>query len=162
MPTTLAAAVLLFYRKGISEDQLQKSVAWLGMALAQRGAIVTTDGGLPSQNTLKIGLKHLDDYIVQKRNIYMPKVVEGSYHNFIMLGYYRNPLNFVFFNESIIVCSLFSFGMETAWTNGVPLEALFERACYLSELIKREEVLKKRITAKDRSVFDQLLKFMQE
>jgi hypothetical protein len=44
------------------------------MALNQRGAIVATDSGLPSMNTLNIGLKHLEDYIVQKRNIYMPKV----------------------------------------------------------------------------------------
>jgi len=127
------------------------------MALHQRGAIVTTDGGLPSDNTLKIGLKHLEDYIVMKRNIYMPKVEEGSYHNFIMLCYYRNPLNYVFFNESVLVCALFSIGMDVCWRDGIPTEKLFERTCYLASLIKREEVLKERFTAKNRAYFESTL-----
>lgn len=97
MPTNLVSAILLMYRRGISEDQLVKKVAWLGLALNQRGAVVATDGGLPHENTVKIGLKHLEDYIVLKRNIYKPKVSEGDYQNYIMLGYYRNALNFVFF-----------------------------------------------------------------
>ena len=74
MPTTLVASILLLYRKGISEEQLLKNVSWLGMALTKRGAIVAADGGLPNQSTLKIGLKHLEDYIIKKRNIYKPKV----------------------------------------------------------------------------------------
>ena len=49
------------------------------MALTRRGAIVTNDGGLPNESTLKIGLKHLKDYIVKKRNFYMPKVVGTDY-----------------------------------------------------------------------------------
>lgn len=49
------------------------------MALGQRGAVIASDGGLPNQNTLKIGLKHLEDYIVLKRNIIMPKTSEGNY-----------------------------------------------------------------------------------
>lgn len=89
-----------------------KKVSWLGMALNQRGAVVTTDSGLPNEQTLKIGLYHLKDYIVHKRNIYMPQVSEGNYQNYIMLAYYRNPLNFIFFHESIIVCSIMSFGHE--------------------------------------------------
>ena len=109
-----------------------KKVSWLGMALAQRGAIVTNDGGLPHENTLKTGLKHLEDYIEKKRNIYTPKSVNGNYQNFMMLGYYRNVLNFVFFNEALIVCSIFSFGNENAWKNGADLDEVFKRTCYLS------------------------------
>jgi len=44
------------------------------MALNNRGAIVASDGGLPHLNILNTGLKHLEDYIVKKRNIYKPKV----------------------------------------------------------------------------------------
>jgi len=79
MPTTLLAALMLLYRKGISEDKLVEQASWLGMALSQRGAIVATDGGLPHQNTVTLGLKHLEDYIVLKRNIYKPRVSEGEY-----------------------------------------------------------------------------------
>lgn len=67
---------------------------------------MATDGGLPHLNTVQIGLKHLEDYIIHKRNIYKPKVSEGEYQNYIMLGYYRNPINFIFFNEAMILCSL--------------------------------------------------------
>jgi glycerol-3-phosphate O-acyltransferase len=79
-----------------------------------------------------------------------------------MLGYYRNPINFVFFNESIIVCAIFSLGADQAWNSSHSYEQVFERACYLAELIKREEVLKEMITPKTRAYFDRVMNFMQE
>ena len=79
MPPVLLASIMLQYRKGISEDKLLQKISWLGMALTRRGAIVTNDGGLPNESTLKLGLKHLNDYIVKKRNFYMPKVVGNDY-----------------------------------------------------------------------------------
>jgi glycerol-3-phosphate O-acyltransferase len=84
----------------------------------------------------------------------MPKVEGTDYNSYIMLAYYRNPINYIFFNESLVVCSLFSFGIETTWHSGVDVDLLFERVCFLSDLIKREEVLKNRITPDSRSVFD--------
>ena len=53
----------------------------------------------------------------------MPKIVIGDsqindYSNIILLAYYRNALNYAFFNESIIVCALFYFGVEDIWKNG--------------------------------------------
>ena len=78
-----------------------------------------------------------------------------------MLNYYRNPINHVFFNESLIVCAMLSFGVDTVWKNGVNQDELFVRTCYLTELIKREEVLKETITPKTRQVFDDTLNFMQ-
>jgi len=136
-------------------------MSWLGMALTRRGAVVTNDGGLPNESTLKLGLKHLDDYIVKKRNFYMPKVVGNDYQNYMMLGYYRNPLNFVFFNEALIVCSVFSFGNDAAWKDGVSVDEIFKKTCYLSELLKREEVIKNRFTPTNRTYFDQVVEFME-
>ena len=78
-----------------------------------------------------------------------------------MLNYYRNPINHIFFNESLIVCALLSFGVDTVWKQGVNADELFLRTCYLADLIKREEVLQKTITPKSRDVFDEILKFMQ-
>ena len=78
-----------------------------------------------------------------------------------MLNYYRNPLNHLFFNESLIVCSLMSFGVDNVWKNGVNLDELFLRTCYLASLIKREEVLRKTISESTRDVFDETLKFME-
>lgn len=135
------------------------------MNLIKRGAIVSTDGGLPSTYSLKIGLEHLKDYITKNRNIYTPKVtIKNSkldYSNYIMLCYYRNALNYCFFNESLIVCSIFSFGNEI-WEKGVDYDYLFAKSHYLADLIKREEVLKDKITATNRKYFDEVIQFMQE
>lgn len=53
-----------------------------------------------------------------------------------------------------------SFGLEQEWQEGVDLEQLFERACYLSELLKREEFVRTRIQKDNRQAFDDLLQFM--
>lgn len=55
MPTTLVASMLLLHRKGINEEDLEKKVIWLGTTLVQRGVKLSIEG-LPSVNTLKIGL----------------------------------------------------------------------------------------------------------
>ena len=78
-----------------------------------------------------------------------------------MLGYYRNPINYIFFNESVVVCSLFSFGVDEIWQKGADIDELFIKSCYLAELIKREEVLNERITTGDRSVFERTIKRME-
>jgi glycerone phosphate O-acyltransferase/fatty acyl-CoA reductase len=159
----MVASILLLYRKGITEDQLLKKISWLGMILITRGATITTDGILPSQYSLKIGLTHLADYITKTRNIYTPRVEIANhkldYSNYIMLCYYRNPLNYVFFNESVVICSMFSFG-EAIWEKGVEVDELFARSAFLAEMIKREEVLQKRISLQTRTVFDELVDFM--
>lgn len=166
MPTTLVAACILLYRKGISEAQLAKKITWLGLILQQRNAIVTSDGGLPTATTLKAGLKHLDDYIMKKRNMYMPRVEPNShdFSNYIMLWYYRNPLNFVFFNESLIVCSIYSFKNEQIWNTGVDVNALYEKVTFLANLLKREEVLKQTFSDDEagKHYFEHVLKFMQD
>ena len=135
------------------------------MAVLQRGGQLQ-DSGLPDDTTLKIGLEHLNDYLVKKRSVLMPKEVYGDnqnidYTSYTMLNYYRNPLNYLFFNESLIVCSLMSFGVDNVWKNGVNLDELFLRTCYLASLIKREEVLRKTISESTRDVFDETLKFME-
>jgi len=53
-----------------------------------------------------------------------------------------------------------SFGLEQEWQEGVDLEQLFERACYLAELLKREEFVRTRISKANRKAFDDLLEFM--
>ena len=73
MPTTLVATVLLLYRRGISESTLLTKTQWLGMACLQRGATLS-GSGLPDETTLKIGLKHLSDFYIKKRDIIMPVV----------------------------------------------------------------------------------------
>jgi glycerol-3-phosphate O-acyltransferase len=85
-----------------------------------------------------------------------------DYSNYIMLCYYRNALNYVFFNESVVVCSMFSFGVDEIWEKGIDYEALFDRATFLAEMIKREEVLKQTINKGSKKYFDELIEFMQD
>jgi glycerol-3-phosphate O-acyltransferase len=81
--------------------------------------------------------------LVKKRDIMQPSITPNvDYKNFLMLGYYRNPINHIFFNEGLIVVSIYSFGHDQAWKNGVSIDALYERTVFLSNLLRREEVLK--------------------
>ena len=139
MPTNLVAGILLLQRKGISKDDLERKVRWLGQTLQQKGYALSTYG-LPSVNTLKIGLNHLADYVDWKRDIVMPKVGGKDFKNLMMLAYYRNPLNQIFFNEGIIIVSMFAFGEESVWKSGVDIDKMFEKACFLSNLLAMEEV----------------------
>ena len=79
-----------------------------------------------------------------------------------MLTYYRNPMNQVFFNESIVLLAMHSFGLENEWQEGIDKTQLFERACYLSRLLKREEFIKTRITKENPDFFTELLAYMHQ
>ena len=55
----------------------------------------------------------MNDYLVKKRDIMQPSITPNvDYKNFLMLGYYRNPINHIFFNEGLIVVSIYSFGYD--------------------------------------------------
>ena len=136
MPTTIISSLILLYRKGITMKELAKKTQWLGMVINERGAQFGNVIGLPGSNTMKIGLKHLKDYITIRGDIIEPKVGnQDLWGNFLMLFYYRNPLNYLFFNEAIILASMHSLGTQAQWENGVPIDELFKRASYLSGLL---------------------------
>ena len=163
MPTNLVASMLLLHRKGICEEELEKRVKWLGQDLQQRGIMLSTEG-LPSTNTLKIGLTHLKDYLNHRRDIIEPGIIpypKMDYKNILMLGYYRNPLNHVYFNEGVISVSMLSFSDKKPWDelSGITPDDLYQRAAFLSSLLKREEVLKHRLHH-SREAFDQTLQYM--
>jgi hypothetical protein len=102
---------------------------------------------------MEIGLFHLDSYLDKKGSIIEPKVdsaIGGDLGNYFMLYYYRNPLNGIFFNESIILASMHSFGIVSEWQQGIDLDLLFQRSCYLSDLLKYEEFIQFRIQKNDR------------
>ena len=132
---------------------------WLGMIIKDRGAKFDNDTGLPGKNTIKIGLEHLSGYLENKSGIYSPDVSKDN-GNIIMLTYYRNPLNQIFFNEGIILCAIHSYGLESGWQDGIEINSLFERSCFLAGLIKREEVVRDRITKENRAFFDHVIQFM--
>ena len=110
---------------------------------------------------MKIGLEHLNDYLEMKGNIIIPKVLpRDDFKNYIMLYYYKNPLCQIFFNEGIVLVAMHTFGMESCWETGVNLDQVFEKACFLADLLEHEEFLDKRIMKSNRDYFDRLIQFM--
>lgn len=53
-----------------------------------------------------------------------------------------------------------SFGLVQQWEKGVNHEALFERSCFLSELLSHEEYLQSRICKEKPELFKQVIEFM--
>jgi len=98
--------------------------------------ILIQSQGLPTKKTVEVGLEFLKNYLDNKRGIYEASITpQVDYSNYIMLWYYRNPLNFVFFNESIVIACLFSFGEDIAWYEGVGRDELFVKSKFLSDLL---------------------------
>jgi glycerol-3-phosphate O-acyltransferase len=162
MSTTLVASIILLFRQGISKLELQQKVDWLGMILNERGAHFASDGYLPDKQTMQTGLEQLSPYLSENQGIIEPKVVANDHSLFIMLFYFRNPINQVFFNEALVLAAMQSFGIEQEWQTGVDREELYDRVCYLSALLKHEEFLRRRITREDRAFFDEVLAYMQQ
>ena len=80
-----------------------------------------------------------------------------------MLGYYRNPINHIFFNEGIIIAAINSFGSDCKWQSGVSIDELYIRSVFLSRLLRREEVQKAEIWKEKREdYFDKILEKMIE
>lgn len=116
MPTTIVASLIMLYRRGITKMELAKKTSWLGMVINDRGASFGNVVGLPGSNTMSIGLEHLSNYLNFKGDMIEPKVGnEDQLGNYLMLYYYRNPVNYLFHNEALILASMHSFGLEAEW-----------------------------------------------
>lgn len=89
----MLSSIILLYRQGISYAELDQKIEWLGQILNERGAHFASDTGLPDKQTLRIGLEQLESYLQNKQGVYEPKLVKGDYKNFLMLYYFRNPIN---------------------------------------------------------------------
>ena len=152
--------MIMLYRQGISKLELKKKIDWLGLILNERGAHFASDSDLPDRQTMQIGLEHLEPYLSENQGVIEPKVEDGDNKNFIMLYYFRNPINQVFFNEGLVLAAMHSFGIEQEWQGGVDRDQLFERTCYLSSLLKYEEFIRDRITPENRPFFDNLIELM--
>jgi len=57
MSTTMVSSIILLYRQGITKNELNQKVEWLGQILNQRGAHFASDSGMPDKQTLTLGLE---------------------------------------------------------------------------------------------------------
>lgn len=113
------------------------------------------------------GTYHLNETITkkseksmqQKVQIFKPRVIpKVDYKNILLLAYYRNNLIHIFINEAFIACSLFGFGHEMLFQEGVEKQQLWEKVEFLTSLLKKEFVLPKSINNIDD--FEEVLDLM--
>lgn len=155
MPSSIVASILLMHRKGIVEEGLTKKAEWLIPEITKRGGKISTEF---VHIVVKSGIFHLNNLLEKRKDIFHPSFsAKNDYKNIILLAYYRNMLSHLFFDESIIACSLAAFGYELAWKDGVPLERLWESTDYLQKLVVRECFTCRRL---NRENFEYLLSAM--
>lgn len=141
MPTAIVASILLMHRKGINDKELETQVEFLIKLLRKRNLKLTAHSNKASI-CVKKAIEQLADSVGKKKDHFEPKVLpKVDYKNILLLAYYRNNLVHVFINEALISCSLFGYGIERAWNEGVSKNELREKVVFISRLLRNEFVL---------------------
>jgi len=150
MPTALVAAILLMHRRGVSEDELITKVEWLRDEIMIRGFKVGGMDGGSAQIAVRNAIYHLNQAVAHKKDMFEPSVsLANDYKNILLLSFYRNTMQHIFAEESLLACTLYSFGDKIAWEEGVPQERLLEEASFLFSLLDSEFVSRKALSQLD-------------
>lgn len=142
MTTSMIAASILMYRRGISSDLIHQRVGFIYEELLARKALVSPTLK-PTQQIVKKGLVYLKDFIESKREIFEPLVTaKTGEKSILMLAYYRNNLTHAFINEAEIACSLLGFSGSFEASSGISNEEIWKRTQFLKGLLNEEFVLR--------------------
>ncbi|CAI2365141.1 unnamed protein product [Moneuplotes crassus] len=160
MSTAPLASVLLQNRKGISQENLSKSLEYVYEELSARNAVFaeksTLNGDLSSSMTL------LGEFVKKKRDVFEPMVSpKVDYKNILMLAYYKNSLVHIFLKEMIIGVSFLGFGKDTIKLSGVSKERVWNKVQFLSKMLDGVFV-QDSIKITDYDDFEKTLKLMEE
>ena len=141
MPTAMLAALLLTNRRGMGEDELIAQCNWLREQVEAHGYKL---GGMRSGTSLaslRNALGHFGDNIVFRKEVFSQTVsVKQDYKSILLLGYYRNALSHIFYQEAFCICALNGFGERLAFTTGITKDRLHEEMLFLASLFKAEYV----------------------
>lgn len=141
MPTAMLAAVLLTHRRGLGEDELIAQCNWLRDEVEAHGYKL---GGMRSGTSfasVRNALGHFGDTISFRKEIFSQTIsVKQDYKSVLLLGYYRNALAHIFYQEAFCVCALNGFGERLAFTDGIAKERLYEETLFLGSLFQGEYV----------------------
>lgn len=138
MSTAIVSSVLLMHRKGISEDQLIKTVTDITKYILKKGYRV---GGV-NQNSSAAAVRNTISYLngittKTKKNIFELTISAGDeFQKILMLSYYRNTLTHAFLPEAFIGCALSAFGDQLNLNEGVPLTRIHEQTKFLTSLLR--------------------------
>ena len=114
MSTAIVSSVLLMHRKGISQDELIKTVNELVKYIFKKGYKV---GGV-NQNSSAVAVRNAIGYLGSittktKKNIFQLTIRAGSqFQKILMLSYYRNTLTHAFLPEAFVGCAIIGFGEQ--------------------------------------------------
>lgn len=98
MSTGVVSAVLLMHRKGISEDNLIKTVSWISKYIINKGYKI---GGI-NENSAAFAVRNAIQYleavtIKTKKSIFELQIMANTeFQKILMLSYYRNTIAHVF------------------------------------------------------------------
>ncbi|CAD8153134.1 unnamed protein product [Paramecium octaurelia] len=158
MPTGIVSTLLLMNRRGITEDQLIKRFEWVLRQITKRGAKASITNNGQSDVAVRNSIGFLQDLVdKKKKNVFeLTLIPKQEYKSILLLSYYRNQLAHIFFSEGIVCCALNGFGHLLSHKEGVSTERLWEESDFLLKLLKREYVIRNRITSKE-----QMINFLQ-
>ena len=145
MPIALVSTILLTYREGISMEELQSKTDWLKNQIISRGGNVYWSKTQTTASVVNRALGLINNIIKKNKNMLEPAIeVKSDYKKILELSYYRNQIIHLFFVESIVSCSFYSFREKLMIDQGVPLSELLKRCEFLNELLSLEFIYKER------------------
>jgi glycerol-3-phosphate O-acyltransferase len=126
MSTALVSSVLLMHRKGISEEELIKTVNELAKYILQKGSKVGGVNENSSAVAVRNAIGYLEGIITKtKKNIFELSIKAGSeFQKILMLSYYRNSLTHAFFPEGFVGCAIAAFGEQLYSNEGIALSRI--------------------------------------
>ena len=147
MPTSILAAVLLMNRRMVGEDELFTKFEWIRDEINNKGYKVSGVEVGSVQSAVKNSISLLGKLINHRKDLFDLRIASSTeYKHILMLAYYSNSLQHLFVVESIIACTMYSFGEALAWEEGIPLSRVTEEALFLASLLKYEFVCREDIS----------------
>jgi glycerol-3-phosphate O-acyltransferase len=139
MPTSIVASVLLITRRTLGEDDLISQVEWVQDEVKNRGFKVSGLDKGGAQIAVKDSLALMNNLIVNRKDLFNNRIgISNDNKKILLLAYYRSFLHNVFILESLVTCTINSFGKTLAFDEGIPIARIIEESEFLTTFLKHE------------------------
>ena len=139
MPTAIVSSILLITRRTIGEDELITQVDWVNDEVKNRGFKVSGLESGGSQMAVKESTKLLHNLIETRKDLFNSRIgISNDNKKIFLLSYYRSFLHNVFLLESLVACTINSFGSTLALEEGIPEARIYEESEFLANFLKHE------------------------
>ena len=140
MSTGVVSAVLLMHRRGISEDNLIKTVNWISKYIVRKGYKIGGINENSSAFAVRNAINYLETITVKtKKSIFELQIGVGNeFQKILMLSYYRNTIAHAFLPEAFLGCAMMAFGEQLYQKEGIKSDRLQEETLFLMEMLELE------------------------